>query len=181
MTGNITTQARPYAVAAFEYAAAHQGIPAWENMLQAAAVVTKSKEVTRFLTNPAFTTAQHAELYCSVLAAVLDPEKTNFIKLLAENYRLSALPEIASLFKDYRADSEKTVDVEVISAVALDERYQQNLVQALTKRLQRKVKLACRIDTAILGGAIIRAGDNVIDGSVRGKLNRLVEFISGIS
>lgn len=181
MTGKLTTLARPYAVAAFEYAVAHNVVSSWEAMLDAAAEVTRNAAVSRLLTNPALTTQQQADLYCSVLAKMLDAEQTNFIKLLAQNHRLTILPDAAALFKSYRAELDKTLTVDVTSAVALDDRYQQKLVQALTKRYQRQVKLECHVDAAILGGAIIRAGDNVIDGSIRGKLNRLVEFISGIS
>lgn len=180
MTGKMTTVARPYAVAAFEYALAKNALPAWEAMLEAGALVTQDSAAQQLLSNPVMTSEQLASLYCDVLARFLDAEKTNFIHILAENHRLAVLPGIAELFKLYRAEQEKTVAVEVTSAVELDQQYQQKLAEALTRRLQRKVTLHCHVDESVLGGAIISAGDTVIDGSVRGKLNRLVEFISGI-
>jgi F-type H+-transporting ATPase subunit delta len=173
----MTTIARPYATAAFEYALAHKDLPAWEMMLVSAASVTSNASVIQLLSSPKVTTQQIADLYCEVLASQLDAARKNYILLLAENERLFALPAIAIAFQLARAAQEKTMLVEVISAVKLEDDYQQKLVKALTVRLQRQVELQCKIDPSLLGGAIIRAGDTVIDGSIRGKLTRLNEFI----
>jgi len=180
-TGKMTTLARPYATAAFEYASAHHAIPAWEAVLDAAARLTQDESVRKLLANPSITLKQMTDFYSDILASLLNTEMSNFIRLLAEYDRLPVLPDIADLFKSYRAEQEKTLTVQVISAVELDKGYQQKLSSALTKRLQREISLECSIDTNLLGGAVIRAGDTVLDGSVRGKLNRMVEFISGIS
>ncbi len=180
-TGKMTTIARPYAIAAFEYASAHNAIPEWEAALNAGAVLSDDVSVQRLLTNPKVSLTQIGELYSDVLGKMLNTEITNFFHLLTQNHRLSALPEIAELFKAYRAAQEKTLNVTVTSAVALDNSYKHKLIEALTKRLQRKVTLECSLDANLLGGAVITAGDTVFDGSVRGKLNRLIEFISGIS
>ena len=177
MTGKLTTIARPYAAAAFEYALAKNALPAWENFLQSAALLVQDPSMTQLLESPKVTTTQRSELFCDVLASLLDTEKKNFIHLLAENKRLPLLPAIAELFANYRAAQEKSIAVHVVSAFALDESYQQKFVKALTERLQRHVSLDCKVDAALLGGAIIRAGDTVIDGSVRGKLNRLFESL----
>ncbi|MDR3478134.1 MAG: F0F1 ATP synthase subunit delta [Gammaproteobacteria bacterium] len=176
-SGKMTTIARPYVAAAFEYALAKKALPAWEAMLLAAANLTIDPRVTVLLASPGVTTDQLGDFYCDILASYLDAEMTNFIRLLAENNRLSVLPDIAALFKEARAAQEKTMIVEVQSAAPLEEAYKQKLVTALTKRLQRQVELQCEIDPALLGGVLIRAGDTVIDGSIRGKLNRLNEFI----
>lgn len=181
MTGKLTTIARPYAIAAFEYATAHNAIPAWETALDAAAQLSQDAAVQQLLSKPNITLKQITDFYGEVLAKVLNTEITNFIHLLAEYDRLAALPEIAALFKAYRAAQEKKLTVHVTSATPLDEKYRQKLVDALTKRLQRQVSLECDVDAGLLAGAVITAGDTVIDGSVRGKLNRMVEFISGIS
>jgi F-type H+-transporting ATPase subunit delta len=175
--GNMTTLARPYAVAAFETALANNALPAWEGMLNSAALVVQDKQIIQLLDNPNMTVQQLSTLFCDVLAPVLDAEKTNFLRLLAENKRLPLLPDIALLFTSYRAEHEKSVDVNVVSAVVLDDVYQQKLTQSLAKRLQRKVSLHCSVDPSLIGGAIVRAGDTVIDGSVRGKLNRLLESL----
>lgn len=176
-TEKLTTIARPYAQAAFEYALAKSDLLAWEKMLKTAASIAADKDMARLLDSPRVTQKELANIFSDILAPALDVEKKNFISLLAEYERLTALPEIAELFAAYRADYEKTVTVQVTSAVKLDESYQQKFINALTKRLQRKVALDCRVDESLLGGVMVRAGDMVIDGSVRGKLNRLLESL----
>lgn len=177
ITGELTTIARPYASAAFEYALSKHALPEWEGMLLSAATLVKLDKINLLLSSPEMSSSRLAELFSDVLAKVLDPEKINFIKLLAENKRLPVLPEIAELFANYRADYEKTIDVQVVSAIELNKSYQKKLVNKLTHRLQRRVSLQCEVDPSLLGGAIVRAGDMVIDGSVRGKLNRLLESL----
>ena len=173
----MTTIARPYATAVFEYALANNDLPAWETVLQSAAAITQDAAVADLLASPDMTVSQLSDLYCDLLGSRLDAPKKNFIRLLAENERLAILPDILHSFQASRAAQEKKIAVQVTSATELDAAYQQKLVQALTKRLQRQVELTCEIDPAILGGVIVRAGDMVIDGSIRGKLARLNEFI----
>jgi F-type H+-transporting ATPase subunit delta len=108
----------------------------------------------------------------------LDAKAQNFVLVLAANKRLALLPDIATLFEELKADYEKTVDVEVISAFGMDSSAESSLVAALKKRLQRDVKLNVTVDRALIGGMIVRAGDLVIDGSVRGRLNKLAESIN---
>jgi F-type H+-transporting ATPase subunit delta len=176
-TGNMTNIARPYALAAFEFALAKKDLPAWEKMLKDASALVHDKVMTRVLASPTATTEQLSALFCEALAKDLDAEKTNFIRLLAEKKRLAALPDIAKTFKALQEQHEKTLTVHVTSAIALDDAYQQKLTKALVKRLQKQVVLQCKIDPTLLAGVMIRAGDMVIDGSVRGKLNRLVESL----
>jgi len=178
ITGKMTTIARPYAVAAFEFARDKEALPAWESMLNAASLVTQDRAVQQLLTSPKVTSQQLANLYGDVLAKWLNSEMTNFIRLLADYDRLAVLPDIAGLFESYRAEQEKKLNIQVVSAVQLNDKYQQKLIDALTRRLQRQVMLECEIDPTLLGGAVITAGDIVIDGSVRGKLDRMVKFIS---
>ncbi len=177
MNSGQTTIARPYVAAAFEYALAKKGLSAWETVLHSAASIVQNESVAPLLQNPAITQQQIADLICELLAKNCDEAKKNFIHLLAENKRLAALPDIAKQFTEARAAQEKTLSVQVISAQGLDAAYQQKLVQALSKRLQRQVELQCEVDPTLLGGVLVRAGDLVIDGSVRGKLTRLVDFI----
>src|SRR5579862_5132829 len=107
MTGSMTTLARPYATAAFEYALQKNALPSWDGMLASAALLAKDKDVLSLLASPTVPKKKMADFFCDVLSAVLDPEKRNFIRLLAENHRLSVLPEIAGLFAMYRAEQEK--------------------------------------------------------------------------
>lgn len=176
-TGKMTTVARPYAMAAFEFALENNDLQQWENMLNAAVVLVQDPAVLQMLLSPRVTSSQVAELCCDVLEKLLNEQRRNFIRLLAENERLMAMPDIAALFKSYREEKEKTVTVQVASAVPLDEKYKQTLSNALQKRLQKNVVMQCSVDADLIGGAVITAGDMVIDGSVRGKLNRLIEFI----
>ena len=177
MIGDMTTLARPYATAAFEYALQDNALPAWDGMLSSAALVAEDTGVLDLLSSPKVTKQKIADFFCGVLSKVLDTEKRNFIRLLAANNRLSILPDIAKLFAMYRAEEEKKLTVQVISAITLDEAYQQKLAAALTKKLQLQISLQCTIDPTLLGGIIVKAGDKVIDGSIRGKLNRLYESL----
>jgi len=175
--GKMIIFARPYARAAFEYALAKNQLLLWETMLTHAARVVEDQRVAQIIHRSRVASSQVAELINSILQSTLTTEQRNFIHLLAENKRLLALPDIAELFKTYRAQHEQQLTVEVNSAIELSKEYQDKLKKALTHRLKRQVTLQCTVDSNLLGGAIIRAGDNVIDGSIRGKLKRLLEFI----
>ncbi|MDR3490545.1 MAG: F0F1 ATP synthase subunit delta [Gammaproteobacteria bacterium] len=174
-SGKMTTIARPYAAAAFEYAASAKDFSNWNVMLEKAAYIAADASVMQLLCNPQVSTEQLKDLFCDILKPVLNTQMQNFIWLLAENNRLVALPDIAMLFKTSLATQEKTLNAEVVSAVELDKAYQQKLTKALTKRFERQVELSYQIDPTLLGGVIVRAGDMVIDGSVRGKLTRLLD------
>src|SRR3990167_10246150 len=100
-TGRMTTIARPYAVAAFEYASAKNALSTWEAMLDAAALLTQDAAVQQLLTNPKITTKELTELYCDVLTSLLDPEKIHFIRLLADYHRFAVLPDIAALLNSF--------------------------------------------------------------------------------
>ena len=171
------TIARPYAKAAFEYALDHHDLAAWEAMLVTLAQVAENELMRQLFVNPEVSQLELSQIFCEVLGKNIDAEKKNFIHLLAEYHRFQALPAIMNLFVDYRKEYEKTATVQLTSAVALNEATLEKFTNALTRRLKRKIMLACTVDETLLGGAIIRAGDHVIDGSIRGKLNRMLEFI----
>jgi F-type H+-transporting ATPase subunit delta len=97
----------------------------------------------------------------------------NFVRVLAENHRLPLLPEIAAHYEELRSVVENTVDVEVVSAVPLSAAQADKLKQALSTRLKRQVRMQNLVDSTLLGGAVVRAGDLVIDGSLKGRLERL--------
>jgi F-type H+-transporting ATPase subunit delta len=99
------------------------------------------------------------------------------LQLLAENKRLPLLPDIAELFHELYETYQKQTTVKVTSATELNSHYNELLTKSLSKRLQRKISLVCETDPSLLGGAIVAAGDLVIDGSLRGKLNRLLESL----
>ena len=167
------TIARPYAKAAFETAQAKQQLPAWSRMLTAAAAGVSEPAVETLLGSPKLPKHQVAQIFIELVGQELGDGGANFIRLLAENRRLGLLPVIAQLFEQLRADAERTIEATVISASPLGDEERTALARALKKRLNREVTLQCETDSRLIGGAVIRAGDLVIDGSVRSKLERL--------
>lgn len=168
-----TTTARPYAKAIFEYALAQNQLAKWSGHLNSLAQAVSMQEASQFINNPVTTVTQHVELLQSVIASDADKGLDNLLSLLATNKRLMLLPEIAALYEVHRAEQEKTLVVEVITHSELSAEQQQQLIDALSKRLKRQVSLDITTDTSLIGGAVVRAGDLVIDGSVKGKLNKL--------
>lgn len=173
---NLSHIARPYAQAAFECAREQQTIAEWKSFLISAATVSRNKSVERLLSDPERTPQALYDLFEDVLATIITPEQKNFIMLLAQNRRLNVLPEIVEAYNAHVAAYEKICTARVITAVPANDDFQQKIARALTIRTQRDVKLHCEVDPDIIGGAIIHIGDRVIDGSVRGKLTRLLEF-----
>ncbi|MBY6211453.1 MULTISPECIES: F0F1 ATP synthase subunit delta [Microbulbifer] len=173
----LSTLARPYAKAAFAHAQEASDLSGWSAALVTAAAVSQNEKVGELLDNPQLTSEVRAEKFLSVCGDY-DAAMQNFIKLLAENHRLPLLPEISELFEDLKAQAEATLEVEVISARPLSDEQSQRLTQALSKKFAREVHLHSAVDESLLGGAIIRAGDTVIDGTVRGRLAKLAEAMN---
>lgn len=167
------TIARPYAKAAFEFARAHGTFARWSQVLQAASAVVQDEQVRKLLGNPRVTSAQMVALIADVCGDALDDNARNFIAALAQNRRLGLLPEIASMYETLRADAENVADVQIVSAIPLDEARRERLSAALKKRLKRDIRLHCEVDSSLIGGAIVRSGDFVIDGSLKARLDRL--------
>lgn len=176
---NLHSIARPYALAAFDYAQEQQQLPAWKDFLETAARVARDKQVIAMMRNPEVYAPRQVELFSEVLSSIMDEHKKNFLKLLAMHGRLAVLPEVSETFNTYYAALEKVAKVNVVTAVEIDGAYKQKLSQALAHKLQRDVVLNCIVDPAVIGGAVIHIGDRVIDGSVRGKLNRMLENLTG--
>jgi F-type H+-transporting ATPase subunit delta len=171
----MSTIARPYAAAAYEYAYSAKELAVWEEMLEVAASIAEDASVKQLLKNPLVLNTDIRDLFCDILSPLLNDERKNFIWLLAENARLSALPDISLLFKKSLASEQQTIAASVTSAVELDDEYRKTLANALNNRFKQQVELNYAIDPALLGGVVVRAGDMVIDGSVRGKLSRLLD------
>lgn len=169
---DLTNIARPYAKAAFDFAVEQNALATWLEMLVFAAEVAKNDQVAALLRTTGIAEEQ-ANLFIQVCGEQLNAHGQNFIKLMAENHRLLALPDVLAAFIEHKAQYEKEITVDVTSASVLNAAQQDKLIAALSKRLQRKVKLNCSVNPDVVGGMLIRAGDMVIDGSVRGKLDRL--------
>jgi F-type H+-transporting ATPase subunit delta len=174
----LSTLARPYARAAFEYAAGVNDLSSWSNQLATAALVAQAGNVVKILTSPSLTSDQQAEQFLAVCGDELTGNAQNFIKVLADNKRLPLLAEIATLFEQFKANREKSVEVEVATAFELDAAIQEKLATALSGKLERDVNVHTVINKDLLGGVVIRAADIVIDGSVRGRLNKLAEAMN---
>lgn len=168
----LTTIARPYAKAAFDFAVEQNSISKWTSMLDFCVQVIDNKDVKTFLES-SFSAKKVADTVISICGEQLDQYGQNLIRLRAENKRLTVLPLVFQQFKSYVEEYQAIAEVNVISAQQLSDEQQQKIVTAMEKRLARKVKLNCSIDSTLIAGAIIRTDDFVIDGSSRGQLARL--------
>ena len=167
------TIARPYAKAAFEYARDAKALARWSQGLKAAAEVVADPRVGPLTKSPQWSAADLVSLITDVTGDELDAGLQNFVRVLAENRRLLLLPEIAAHYEMLRSAVENTIDVEVVSAAPLDAAQAEKLERALSTRLKRRVRMQNAVDPTLLGGAVVRAGDLVIDGSLKGRLQRL--------
>lgn len=168
-----STIARPYARAAFEEARASKRLEPWSEALHVAAAVVGDPRVASLLGNPHVTPEELAQLIAGIAGGKLGEQGGNFVRTLAANRRLGVLPQIAARFDELKDAAEGVADVTVTSAAPLDAGQQQTLSAALEKRLKRTVRLHYATDPALIGGAVVRSGDLVIDGSLRTRLERI--------
>jgi F-type H+-transporting ATPase subunit delta len=173
---DFVTVARPYAKAALYFAVEHQSVERWQKMLTFAAHVTRNEKISILLSG-AVAPEILSKLFITICGDQLDEYCQNFIHIMAENRRLLILPIVLQQFIKLRASLESTVAIEVLSARALSNERQAKIIAAMEKRLSCKVKLNFKIDKSVLAGIIIRAGDMVIDGSVRSRLERLTDVL----
>jgi len=168
-----TTIARPYAKAAFEEAKGRKQLGPLSESLRTAAAVVQDPRVQRLLGNPTVSKAELAQLVIDLAGPQLDENGRNFVRTLADNRRLAYLPEISALFDELKDAAEGVVDVTVTSAAPLANGQLESLSAALERKLKRQVRLQCETDPSLIGGAVLRAGDLVIDGSLRSRLERI--------
>lgn len=174
---DASTIARPYAKAVFDIAMADGRLEQWGEFLQGLADVLADESVERVLNDPDIGGEKLAAVIIDALAGRIETEGENFIRLLAAYDRLDVVPEINERYEALRAEAERTVDVEVVSAAALSDEHRVQLTQSLRERLGREVRLHEKVDESLIGGAIVRAGDLVIDGSLRGRLDQLATAV----
>ena len=180
-----TAAARPYARAAFEDAQAAQAVPLWSELLETAAAVAADPAMRRLLGpwNPQLRGEQKAELVAGLCrdiqgGAELPDAFIAFLGMLAEFHRLHELPSIAVLFERLRAEADSVVHAELISAAVVTDAQRKRVVKALKAKLKRNIVLDCKTDASLIAGAVIRIGDRVIDGSARGRLDKLAMALS---
>lgn len=174
----LATLARPYAKAAFQHARAVSKLDSWLDMLNLASAVSGHERVHVLLDAPSIGGEAKAQAFVDVCGDGLSQDFANFIHVLADNKRLSLLSEISEQYSQLKAQLEKTVEVEITTAFALTKEQQDKLSKALASKLERAVELTSSVDKSLLGGALVRAGDTVIDGTVRGRLTMLAETLT---
>lgn len=174
-----STAARPYARAVFEVAEKDGRFDDWSARLEFWAAVVSNPEMAQRLEEPGATAADKATMVETVAADGMDEESRNFLRLLAENERLPLMPAIRDNFEEFRAQAEGLIEASVVSAYELDDQQRERIAEALGKRLNRRVNLSTSVDESLMGGAIVRAGDLVIDGSLKGRLENMSRAIAG--
>ncbi len=172
------TLARPYAEAVFELAQARRALKQWSEMLALVTAIAGDENMRRLAGDPRVDRARFRELFLDVCGKNLDDAGNNFVRLLVENRRLTLLPEIVAQYETLKAEAEARVEATVTSAFALEPEQMKTLSEALKRKLGREVNITAQVDKTLMGGIVIRAGDLVIDGTVRGRLADLATHMS---
>ena len=165
--------ARPYAKAVFELAQESGSFDSWTSALEQAAAISQDSGFSALISDPRVERDRLADLLADLIGDVLPDGGRNLIQLLVQNDRLGALADIAAQYAELVARAKQSVNAEVITAMALTDEQQSALAAALESRLGLKVNLEETVDAELIGGAIIKAGDLVIDGSAKGRIEKL--------
>jgi F-type H+-transporting ATPase subunit delta len=178
MMADLTTIARPYAKAAFLYASEKNALDAWEDSLALLSAVVQDEALAATLQNPRMGSEEKAEVLSGICGEQLDEGGRNLVAQLAQNRRLALLPTIHGLYHELKAQAQQFADVEVLSAFELSDAEVDKLVASLKQRLGMDVRVEAKVDESLIGGVLVRAGDTVIDSSVRGRLQKLAEQLN---
>jgi len=170
---DFTTAARPYANAVYDLAQETSTLDSWSDALANLATVVNDVQMSKLLDDPELGKAQKGELIIQVLGDKLNEQQQNLVKLMAENGRLKLMPDVLNQFEVARAKAENKVEAEVISAFELSEQQTGELVNTLKTKLGCEVTLTTTIDKSLIGGVIIKAGDTIIDASMKSQLDSL--------
>jgi F-type H+-transporting ATPase subunit delta len=169
----LSTLARPYAEAVFRMAQGENDLAGWSSRIATLAAIVSDAQAARLIADPTVSTERVAGLIIDVAGAELGERGGNFVKVLAENDRLSVLPEIGVQFETLKANAEGILEATITSAQALTQAQLDDLVAGLQARFSRAVNVQVAVDPELIGGAVIAIGDQVIDGSVKGRLQRM--------
>jgi F-type H+-transporting ATPase subunit delta len=170
---NNTTIARPYALAVFEYARESGDMDKWSALLNRLSLIVQDRQMRLVLSSPKVSDEELKEILADLMGGELDNEGRNFIRILIQANRLVYVPFISDLFEKHRADAEGRMEINVHTAFKLDKKQESNIADVMGKRLGRQVTISSVVDESLIGGIIIRAGDSVIDASLRGRLTEL--------
>ena len=174
----LTTAARPYARAVFEMAEKTGKLGEWSELLGFMSGIAANEQVVELLASPKMAKQSGADAFIQLADGKLNDEAKNLVSMLAENNRLSLLPEMSQIYDVLKDEAEGSVEANITAAKKLTQDEEKSISDALGKRLGRKVKLKVGVDEALLGGAIIQAGDLVIDGSLRGRLAKMTSVVT---
>jgi F-type H+-transporting ATPase subunit delta len=175
----LSTLARPYAEAVFRMAQGENDLAGWSSRIATLAAIVSDAQVARLIADPAVAAERVADLVIEVAGGGLGERGGNFVKVLAGNDRLSVLPEIAVQFETLKADAEGTLEATITSAQEMTQAQVDDLVAALKAKFNRAVNVQVAVDSELIGGAVITIGDQVMDGSVKGRLQRMAFALQG--
>lgn len=173
MAVDNTTIARPYAKAVFELAQSQNVLAEWSDFLNTLAAGLTAADTKLLLEDPRLTPVQTGDVLVTALGDAATQQQRNFVRLLAENDRLAVVGEIADLYAEERAKAEQVADVTVVSAFTVTDAQQAAIQAKLAARLGANIRIETQVDESLVGGAIIKMGDQIIDGSVKGRLEKM--------
>jgi len=169
----LSTLARPYAAAVFKRANETKSAEQWATTLAFIATVVKDNGISAIIENPKVSKQRLTQLLCDICQDQIESEGQNFLKILIQNDRLTLAPQISSLYEIHKADAEGYVDVDVKTAYAFTKEEQKKFVSSLEKTLAKKVHITVTVDKSLMGGFLAKAGDRVIDGSIKGRFQTM--------
>lgn len=173
----LSNIARPYAQAVFEIARESDRFDEWSDSLEILSTIVSLSELQALISNPRITREQVLDIVLEIGANAFDEQSRNFVRILSHYRRLPAAPLIASQYENLRAEAEGIIGAELETAYEINDEQRGKLIAALETRLGRKVRLSSKLDENLIGGAVIRAGDWVIDGSIRARLEKLSSYL----
>jgi len=173
----LLTLARPYAEAVFKRAIETKTATGWSDMLSFLSVVVEDEKMTAIIANPKVDNDQLTQLLLEICQDQFSEEGINFVKLMIQNDRLALAPQVSEIYESFKAEQEGYIDVEIISAYGTTKEEQKKFATTLKKILNKEIHITTSTDKDLIGGFLAKAGDKVIDGSVRGRLQQLAKTI----
>jgi len=167
------TVARPYAEAVYKLAVNNQGLSEWSKMLQLAAAIAEDDGVKRLIGNPVISAKQLGEIFLDIGKNKFNSGARNLIMLLADNKRILVLPQISQLFEQLKAQHEGVLEAKIVSAFVMEGRQLKKLIEDLERKFKRKIEAQVSIDSELIGGVKVEIGDEILDASIRGKLEAM--------
>lgn len=169
----VTTIARPYAEAVFKSAQTNKSIVAWSDMLKYAAAVSREAQIKALIGNPRISAKQLADIFHAICKDKLNKEGRNLITLMAENDRLDVLPQVSDLYEQLKSQYEGVLDAKIVSAFELNAEQIKKLIVMLEKKFKHEINAKVSVDPELIGGIKVEIGDEILDTSVRGKLEAM--------